>query len=262
MHIQALTDYLDGLLDVHSFNDPSYNGLQVAGPEQINKIATACSASLEAIDEAVQSGADALLVHHGLFWKGADPRLIGNYFQRVQSLIEGKLNLLAYHLPLDAHLEYGNNAVLARLLGANVLDYVQKGDKTSIAVRAHLSQDLSVKEVSAILSHYLDTKISVIGNMDETIRLNDFVICSGSGSSFLDNNKCPDFQALVTGDINEQTYHMAVETGTLVFVAGHHASEQLAISRLGQMLAKKFSLQLHTTHYTYEKDMIAFMQKN
>lgn len=262
MHIQTLTDYLDEMLDVKAFSDPSYNGLQVAGKEEIHKIATACTASLEAIDEAVENGADALLVHHGLFWKGADPRIVGSHYQRIQSLIEGKLSLIAYHLPLDAHMEYGNNAVIARLLGAEHMDYVNSGDKTSIAMRAKLKQSLNVKEVAAILSHYLDTKVSVLGNFDDAIRLDDFVICSGSGASFLDDDKCPRFQALITGDVHEQTYHMAQETGTLVFVTGHHASEQLAISKLGEMLSKKFKLELHTTHYTYEKDIVSFMQRS
>lgn len=258
MHISTLTQYLDELLDVKAFGDPSYNGLQVAGPEEIHKIATACSASLEAIDEAVENGVDALIVHHGLFWKGADPRLIGNYFQRVQSLIEGKVNLLAYHLPLDAHMECGNNAVVSRLLGAEHIDYVKPGDKTSIAMRTKLKHSLGIKEVAAILSHFLDTKVSVLGDIDENIRLDDFIICTGSGASFLDDDKTPSFQALVTGDVHEQTYHMAQETGTVVFVVGHHASEQYAISKLGESLAQKFNLELHTTHYTYERDLKVF----
>lgn len=261
MHIQDLTSYLDELLDVQAFSDPSYNGVQVAGPEEIKKIATACTASLEAIDEAVENGCDALLVHHGMFWKGASPCLVGNYFQRVQSLIDGKLNLLAYHLPMDAHMEYGNNAVLARLLKADNIDYVEPGDKRSIAVRARLSKPLTPTEVSAILSYYLDTKVAVIGALSDELRLDDFVICSGAGSSFLDNNKCPNFQALITGEYQEQTYHMAVETGTLVFVVGHHASEQLAIGNLGEHLADKFNLKLHKTHFTYEKDLVTFVHK-
>lgn len=261
MRIQALTSYLDEFLDVKAFSDPSYNGLQVAGPEEVHKIATACTASLEAIDEAVENECDVLLVHHGLFWKGADPRLVGNYYQRVKSLVEGKLNLLAYHLPMDAHLEYGNNAVLARFLGADTMDYVEPGDKRSIAIRSKLKKPLNVKEIAALLSHYLDTKVSVIGSLDDNQRLDDILICSGAGSSFLDNNKCPTFQALVTGEYEEQTYHMAQETGTLVFVVGHHASEQVAIGKLGEHLAQKFELKLHQTHFTYEKDMISFMQR-
>lgn len=259
MHINELTSYLDELLEVNDFKDASYNGLQVAGPTEVKKIATACTASLEAIDTAIEAGADTLIVHHGLFWKGADPRLIGNYFLRVKALVEGKLNLVAYHLPLDAHLKYGNNAYLAHLLGADVTDYIEKGNKNSIGVRAKLNEALTVNEIVALLCHRLDTRVTIIGDITDDMMIEDIAICSGSGSFVLDNNKCPDFQALITGDVNEQTYHMAEETGTVVFQVGHHASEQEPVNLLGEHLAKKFKLKHFPTHFTYEKDARSFV---
>ena len=258
MKIQQLVSYLDELLAVNDFHDVSYNGLQVAGSSEVQKIVTACSASLEAIDEAVELGADTLLVHHGLFWRGADPRLVGNYYQRVKSLIEGKLNLVAYHLPMDTHMKWGNNAYLAHILGCDKLDYIVPGDKTSIAMRAQLLEPLTVDEIVAALCHRLDTKVTVLGNITEDMMIDDLAICSGSGSSVLDNNKCPTFQALVTGDVNEQTYHMAVETGTVVFVVGHHASEQEAMNLLGAHLAEQFGLEHFATHFAYEKNVASY----
>lgn len=255
MHISELIASLDELLEARDYKDASYNGLQVAGPEEVKKIATACTASLEAIDAAVEAGCDTLIVHHGLFWKGADPRLIGNYYQRVKALIEGNLNLVAYHLPLDAHMELGNNAVLAHILGGDVVDYIEPGVKQSIGMRVRLAEPLAVKEIAALLCHRLDTKVTLLGNITDDIMIDDLAVCSGSGSSLLDDNKQPNFQALITGDANEQTYHMAVETGTLVFVVGHHASEQLAIGRLGDMLADRFGLEHFASHFTYEKDV-------
>lgn len=255
MKVSELTTYLDELLEAHDFKDASYNGLQVAGPKEVKKIATACTASLEAIDTAIEAGADTLIVHHGLFWKGADPRLVGNYFLRVKALVEGKLNLVAYHLPMDAHKEFGNNAFLAHILGGDVVDYITPGDKNSIGMRVKLSEPLTVKEIAAILCHRLDTKVSLLGNITEDMMIDDLAVCSGSGSSLLDNDKQPTFQALITGDANEQTYHMAMETGTLVFVVGHHASEQEAINLLGEHLADKFKLKHCPIHFAYEKSV-------
>lgn len=252
MHINSLIQQLDKILSPNDFKDPSYNGLQVAGTTEIKKIATACTASLEAIDVARESGADALLVHHGLFWKGADPRLVGNYYERVQSLIKAKMNLIAYHLPLDAHLHYGNNAYIAKLLGGDNIDYVVPGDKTSIAMRTKLHDGLTVSEIAYILSKECRSRVQVLGPIPGDRMVDDVVVCSGSGSMFIDNNKTPDFQALITGDINEQTIHMARETGTIVFVIGHHASEQPAIHNLGAIIANKFELKHLPLQFDYE----------
>ena len=107
MKLAALCAYLDEVLATKEFSDVSYNGVQVGTEEgmgaEVKKIATACTASLEAIDAAVEAGADTLIVHHGLFWRGADPRLTGNIYQRVKTLMEHNINLVAYHLPMDAH---------------------------------------------------------------------------------------------------------------------------------------------------------------
>lgn len=259
MKLSELTSYLNDLLEVRDFRDVSYNGVQVDSEDgsngEVKKIMTACTASLEAIDAAVEAGVDTLIVHHGLFWKGADPRLVGNYYQRVKTLMDNNIRLLAYHLPLDAHREMGNNAVIAHLLGGDVVDYIEPGDKTSIGVRVSLAESLTVKEIVAILCHHLDTRVSLLGDITEDMFIDNLAICSGSGSSLLDNNKCPDFQALITGDVNEQTFHMANETGTLVFVVGHHASEQLAINQLGDHLAHKFKLEHVASHFSYEKSV-------
>lgn len=258
MEITKLIKHLDKLLDSAYFKDASYNGLQIAGKKEINKVATACTASLEAIDFAVENKVDALLVHHGLFWKGADPRIVGNYHQRVKALIENEINLIAYHLPLDAHIEYGNNAYIGHLLGGD-LDYIEPSEKSSIAMRAKLHEALTINEIAELLSEQLDTKVDVIGNATEDLMLDDVAICSGSGSFVLDNDKNPDFQALITGDVNEQTFHMAKETGTIVFVLGHHASEQGGINLLGDYLRDKFKLEHIHAHFSYEKDVNSYL---
>ena len=234
MKLAELCAYLDEVLATKEFSDVSYNGVQVSTEEgmgaEVKKIATACTASLEA----------------------------GNIYQRVKTLMENNINLVAYHLPMDAHLTHGNNAVLTHLLGGEVVDYIEPGNKQSIGVRAKLAEPLTVKEIVAILCHHLDTKVALLGPITEDMLIDDLAVCSGSGSSLLDKNNCPEFQALITGDVNEQTYHQAMETGTVVFVVGHHASEQLAINLLGDHLSKEFGLEHCALHFSYEKMVPTF----
>lgn len=257
-HITALVSYLDELLAVRDFKDPSYNGLQIEGAQEVHKIVSAATASLEAIDEAVEVGADLLLVHHGLFWRGANPCLVGNYYQRVKTIMDNNINLLAYHLPMDAHLHWGNNAYLAHILGCDSVDYIVPGDKSSIAMRARLREPLTLEEMVAVLCQRLDTRVTVLGEISPDMLLEDVSICSGAGSFVLDDNKCPDFQILISGDINEQTYHMAKETGTVVLVVGHHASEQEAMHLLAAHVAEQFDLEHVATHFAYEKNAMTY----
>lgn len=258
IEVTTLVSYLDELLAARDFKDPSYNGLQVEGAQEVHKIVSAATASLEAIDEAVEVGADLLLVHHGLFWRGADPRLVGNYYQRVKTLMDNNINLVAYHLPMDAHLQWGNNAYLAHILGSAYVDYIVPRDKSSIALRVRLREPLTLEEMVAVLCQRLDTRVTVLGSISPDMLLDEVAICSGSGSFVLDDNKCPDFQVLITGDVNEQTYHMAEETGTVVLVVGHHASEQEAMHLLAAHVAEQFGLEYVATHFAYEKNAVTY----
>lgn len=189
IEVTTLVSYLDELLAARDFKDPSYNGLQVEGAQEVHKIVSAATASLEAIDEAVEVGADLLLVHHGLFWRGADPRLVGNYYQRVKTLMDNNINLVAYHLPMDAHLQWGNNAYLAHILGSAYVDYIVPRDKSSIALRVRLREPLTLEEMVAVLCQRLDTRVTVLGSISPDMLLDEVAICSGSGSFVLDDNR-------------------------------------------------------------------------
>lgn len=259
VEVSCLVSYLDELLAAHDFRDASYNGLQIAGTPQVHKIISAATASLDAIAKAVEEEADLLLVHHGLFWRGADPRIIGTYYKRVKALIDHQINLVAYHLPMDANLEWGNNAYLARLLDSASIDYIVPSDKSSIAVHSRLRQALSLESMVMRLCQDLDTKVTVLGDVKPDMVFDDIAICSGSGSFVLDDNKCPEFQVLITGDVNEQTYHMAKETGTVVLVLGHHASEQKPMHLLAAHVAKQFGLEHVPTHFAYEKNAVTYV---
>ena len=254
-----LIKFLNDYLNVKDFaSDPSVNGLQVEGKDEINVIATAADVSLDSIDWALEVGADALLVHHGLLWQGDDRTITGSFKDRLNALLEADLNLIAYHLPLDAHTEVGNNAFLCSLLGEGRTDFIVPGDKSSIAMRKELLHGLSISSICATLCKALDCRVGILGNVNDDLLIKDIAICSGSGGFVLDKCRHPDFDALITGEINEQTYHAAVESGTVVFMVGHHASEQDGVRLLGNKLASKFDLTHHHLHFAYEKNISWF----
>ena len=221
MLLEDLKIYLDEYLDVRSFSDPSLNGLQVEGFKECTCVATAATASLETIDAAVEEGADTLIVHHGLFWKGQLLPVVGPFKDRLNALLEANINLLAYHLPLDAHNVVGNNRYLCDLLSLSEVDYIEQGNPRSVAMQGILSEPKTVKDIATLLADSLHTRVDVLGDCDENILLSNISVCSGSGSFLLDENMKPSFHALVTGDVHEQTYHFAKESGTPVFVVGH-----------------------------------------
>lgn len=259
MERSKLINYLDEYLLVKDFAyDPSVNGLQIEGFDEVEVIATSADASLDSIDAARELGADTLIVHHGLLWQGDDRSITGTFKDRVNAALEANLNLIAYHLPLDAHLHVGNNAFLCSLLGDGDSDYIVPGDKSSIAMRKVLNKPKSVREICALLCKKLDCRVGIVGNVSEDFLLNDFAVCSGSGGSVIDKCRSPSFDALITGEINEQTYNAAIESGTVVFIVGHHASEQDGVRLLGEDLAKKFNLTHHHLHFAYEKNIAWF----
>ncbi len=256
MLTQEFCSKLDALLDSSAFKDPSYNGLQVQGRLEIHTLATACDASQAAIERAIALGADALLVHHGLFWRGADSRIVGLMQRRVQTALAAGLNIIAYHLPLDAHATLGNNAYLCSLIGMGSRDYVVPGDKTSIAMSLHTTLPLDALQLREHLAQALDTRVELFGRSAWEQPLQHFAICSGSGSFLIDDSLSPQFEALVTGDVNEQTYQFAYEQGIAVFAVGHHASEQDGVRCLGEYIAQSFHLKHHHIHCALEKQSI------
>ena len=247
-----LAAYLDNLLQCADYKDASYNGLQVQGRSRIRKVATSADASLRAIKAAVQWGADALIVHHGLFWRGADPRVVGALQGRLHTALLSELNIFAYHLPLDAQPDFGNNAYLCSVLGNQERSYVVPGDKNSIAMRARLAEPLSVSAVAQRLSQVFGNRVEVLGATDLRHQLSDFAVCSGSGSFLIDQDPLPWCEALITGEVNEQTYQLSRELGIVVFALGHHASEQDGVRLLGERVAQDLGLEVQ--HFTYAQE--------
>lgn len=252
MLITELEAYIDNLLDVKSFKDASFNGLQVEGKEEVTKIVTASSASLASINFAIAQKADALLVHHGLMWKGDNPCVKGVYKQRLASLIKHNINLLAYHLPLDAHKELGNNSYLCSIINGHNTDFIQSNDPTSIAMTTHLKEPQNAKTIALKLAQALKCRVEIIGTKD---KIEHLVVCSGSGSFLIDDVKSFAFDALITGDVNEQSYHLAYENDAVIFVLGHASSEQDGIRLLGNKLQQNLNLSI--IHFQEQKELLS-----
>lgn len=240
-----LARYLDLLLDVRSFNDASYNGLQVQGRDEIEYVVTAASASQQVIEQAVDMGADCLLVHHGLFWKGDEMRIVGSLKKRLETIITFGLNLMAYHLPLDAHPELGNNRFLCDLIGGVSHEYLEPGRPQAVAMLTELPAPAATEELGAKLRDGLGSDIEIIAGKEQQLRwIRTVAVCSGEGSFVLDRAREVAFDALITGEAHEQTYHLAIENRVPVFVCGHHASEQDGVRLLGERLARDYPLQV------------------
>ena len=223
IQLKDLLNYSNNVLEIERFQDYCPNGLQVEGKSEVKKIISGVTASQALIDAAIKEKADVLLVHHGYFWKGEDARIIGLKYNRVRSLIDSGINLLAYHLPLDAHPLYGNNAKLAEILGLEIA-----GSFPSAA-------DFS-KEITAALGR----EVLHIGENSEQIHT--LAWCSGAAQGYIEAAAELGVDAYLTGEISEQTMHIAHENGIHFYAAGHHATERYGVQAFGEHLASHFGI--------------------
>lgn len=240
VQLTELLEYTDNLLEVDRFRDYCPNGLQVEGREQIKKIVTGVTANQALLEKAAEAGADAILVHHGYFWKGEDPRVIGMKYRRLRCLIENQISLIAYHLPLDAHPVYGNNAQLAGKLGLSVEGRFGR-DEPAIGMYGHLAEPTMVSEfLSRIESALGQAPLHIAGEL-ETIQ--SVAWCTGAAQGYIEQAVNLGVDAYITGEVSEQTVHIARESGIHFISAGHHATERYGIQALGEHLAEHFGLQ-------------------
>ncbi|KTC67755.1 putative NIF3-like protein 1 [Legionella birminghamensis] len=234
-------DYLNNLLACADFNDYAPNGLQVEGRREIRRICTAVTASAESIEKAVQFEADALLVHHGYFWKGESPLIIGSKYQRIAQLINHQINLLAYHLPLDCHPELGNNACLANLLQLEDIHRHSASGTPGLLWAGSFSLPKTTDEVTVLLTDKLGRKPLLVEGTGHSI--SKIAWCTGAAQDYIEQAHSLGADAYISGEISERTYYQARELGIHYFSAGHHATERFGIQALGEHLAKKFDLQ-------------------
>ena len=237
MNISVLNNYLNSLLQPERFSDYCPNGLQVEGKQEISKIVTGVTASMALLEAALQVNADAVLVHHGYFWRGETLPITGIKKRRIQFLLQHEINLFAYHLPLDAHAALGNNVMLAKQLGLNITG--NAGEKEMILL-AELNAPQSLQMFANLIEHKLARKPQVIGDLTKPIK--NIAICTGAAQGYIEQAVVAGVDVYISGEISEQTVHVARETGMSYISAGHHATERYGIQALGEHLAQKFSL--------------------
>lgn len=235
-----LASYLAQRLDITRFRDYCPNGLQVQGRATIRKIVTGVTASVALIEEAIRQDADAILVHHGYFWRGEDARVIGTKHQRLKLLLAHDLNLFAYHLPLDMHPELGNNAQLARVLGLTATGNFGEND---LGWLGEVS-DPEVKTVADLVAKIeatLGRKPLLIG--DASTPAKRLAWCTGAAQGMLGEAIEAGAQIYMSGEISEPTVHLARETGVCYLSCGHHATERYGVQALGEDLARHFGIE-------------------
>lgn len=237
MKREELVSYLDGLLEPDKFRDYCPNGLQVEGRDEVRRIVTGVTASQALLDAAVARGADSILVHHGYFWKGEDGRVTGIRRRRLGALIRHDINLLAYHLPLDAHPELGNNAQLASRLG-----WLADGrfGEQDIGWRGALAQPTELGVLADQVAQALGRTPLVIGDAQRQIRR--IAWCSGGAQGYFEQAIALGVDAYLSGEISEQTVHLARESGVAYLAAGHHATERGGVKALAAHLAERFGI--------------------
>lgn len=238
---QQLEIALDALLQPNRFKDYCPNGLQVEGRSAIVKLYSGVTASQALIDRAVGDGADALLVHHGYFWRGEDPRLVGMKARRIRALMTAGINLFAYHLPLDCHPELGNNAGLGRALGVSAFGPLDSTDANLPVFTGGFSEPIEQALVASRLSDALGRPVLSEGN--RVVR--HVAWCSGGGQGYIDTAAAAGVDLFVTGEVSEQTIHSAREQGIGFIAAGHHATERFGARSVGDWVASEFGVEHH-----------------
>lgn len=229
---------LNDFLSPQLINDYCPNGLQVEGKSEIKKIVTGVTACQELIDLAIAENADALLVHHGFFWKGEPAPLRGMKYHRIKALIENGINLYAYHLPLDVHPQVGNNVKLAQLLGIDIIGGLEQGNPRSIGLYGELEQPLEASEFAARIAMTLQREpLYISGNQSQLIKTVGW--CTGGGQDYIELAASQGIDAFISGEVSERTTHTAREMGIDYFAAGHHATERYGVKALGDWLAQE-----------------------
>jgi len=230
---------LNTLLDINSYQDYGPNGLQIEGSDKLKKLAFAVSATRYTVEKACELGADALIVHHGLFWKfhGTRP-LTGSFFKRVQPLILNNINLIGYHLPLDAHLKYGNAASIASEIGLENLKPF--GDHKGMPTGVHGSFKTKVKprDLQEKLAKVLDHDVIHAAPNEEEIETMGIITGGANGDWTIARDM--NLDSYLTGEISEHDWHEAKEDNIHFFAGGHNATEQFGVQSIMRYIHEKF----------------------
>ena len=237
MQLDKLRDHLDTLLDAASFKDYCPNGLQVEGRAEVTRVLCGVTASQALLDHAVAHSFDALLVHHGYFWRGEDLRITGIRQRRIATLLRNDISLFAYHLPLDAHPELGNNAQLADVAGW--VPERRCGDNNLVWLGRPRSM-MSAAALAKALAHALGREPLLVGNGARMVSC--VAWCTGGAQSYLEAAIEAGADVFVSGEISEQTVHVARESGVPYIAAGHHATERYGVRAMAGYLREVLGL--------------------
>lgn len=242
MKTVELMQVLDDILSVKRFKDYAPNGLQIQGKQIVEKIICGVTASQALIDVAIERKADAVIVHHGYFWKGEDPKIVGMKYRRIASLIKHDINLFGYHLPLDAHPELGNNAGLADALGLTSRKSLQAGVELadSIGLVGVLPVPMPVNDFLHLVKSVVNRNVLFEKINDRPIQI--VALCTGGAQGYIDQAIDAGADVFITGEVSEQTIHIAREMGIHFCAAGHHATERYGPQALARYLKESMGL--------------------
>ncbi|GAB4392435.1 MAG: Nif3-like dinuclear metal center hexameric protein [Gammaproteobacteria bacterium] len=241
--LTELTTHLNQLLNISAFTDYCPNGLQVAGRPTISKLITGVTANQALIDQAIEQQADAILVHHGFFWKGEAAEIVGIKKQRLAALLAHDISLLAYHLPLDVHAEYGNNAQLAKILGLTAQRTVKVDGIHDLLWFGQLAKPTSPQDFIQQLNSLLQQKpLHIVGDAYYAKPIHHVAWCTGAAQRYVEHVLNEPIDAYITGEVSESIVHTVRESPLHFFAAGHHATERYGVQALGHYLQEKFGI--------------------
>lgn len=232
---QQLMAFLDDLLQPNQIKDYCPNGLQVEGAETISHIVTGVTASQALINCAIEKNADAILVHHGYFWKGENPVLVGMKGRRIRHLFRHDINLIAYHLPIDVHPQQGNNAQLGQCLSFENIAPLPMMKPEGIIYRGEVGKTMTAGNLKAHIAARLGRDVLHEGN--EQAVVNTVAWCTGGGQGYIEQAAEAGIDAFISGEVSEQTIHIARELNIHFYAAGHHATERYGVKSVGELIA-------------------------
>lgn len=238
--LSTLVEEADRYLASAKIQDYCPNGLQVEGRPQVRRIVSGVTASQALLDAAVEAEADLILVHHGYFWKGENPCIIGMKQRRLKTLLKHDISLLAYHLPLDVHPEVGNNVQLARQLEITVEGPLDPDNARVVGLIGSLAEPQSARDFARRVQEVMGREPLLIEG-DQVIRRVGW--CTGGGQGYIDQAIAAGVDLFISGEASEQTFHSARENGISFIAAGHHATERYGVQALGDYLARHFAVE-------------------
>lgn len=238
--LSTLVEEADRYLNSARIQDYCPNGLQVEGRPQVMRIVSGVTASQALLDAAVDAQADLVLVHHGYFWKGENPCVVGMKQRRLKTLLKHDISLLAYHLPLDVHPEVGNNVQLARQLDITVEGPLDPENSRVVGLIGSLSEPMTARDFARRVQDALGRETLLIEGSQMIRRVG---WCTGGGQNYIDQAVLEGVDLFLSGEASEQTFHSARENDISFIAAGHHATERYGVQALGDYLARRFALE-------------------